>query len=198
MRMKLTVALATIALAAASPASFAQTTGTQADKPGKTAQSQSKSGDLARQDMRYFTDMAQDNMAEVQTGKLAQEKAQSEDVKKFAQHMVEDHGQMLDEQQSIAEAKNIQMPKQPKKEHQSALKKLQGASGEKFDQAYMDQMVKDHDKALKLTREAAKKAKDPQVKQAAEKAAPKIEEHLKMARQISGAAAGGTAAPKKK
>lgn len=198
MHRKLTVALAAFAFAAVSPASFAQTTGTQADKPAKTAKSQSKSDGLARRDLRYFTDMAQDNMAEVQTGKLAQEKAQSEDVKKFAQHMVEDHGQMLDEQQSIAQAKNIEMPKQPKKEHRSALKKLQGASGEKFDQAYMDQMVKDHDKALKLTREAAKNAKDPQVRQAAEKAVPKIEEHLKMARQISGAAAGGTAAPKKK
>jgi putative membrane protein len=62
---------------------------------------------------------------------------------------------------------------------------LEGASGERFDRAYMDQMVKDHEKTLKLVQETAKNAKDPELKQAAEKAAPEVEKHLEMAKQIS-------------
>jgi putative membrane protein len=107
-------------------------------------------------------------------------------VKKYASHMVEDHGKMLEEQQAMAKAKGVQLPKQPKKEHQSALKKLEGMSGQEFDRAYMEQMVKDHDKTLKLVQEAAKNAKDPELKQAAEKAAPDVEKHLAMAKQIAG------------
>jgi predicted outer membrane protein len=35
-------------------------------------------------------------MAEVEAGKLAQQKAKSEEVKKFGEHMIQDHGRLLD------------------------------------------------------------------------------------------------------
>ncbi len=146
---------------------------------------QSKEGKMAQDDRKYFREMAQANLAEVETGKVAQSKASSDEVKQFAQHMVQDHGKMLDEQKSMARTKGVQVPGQPKKEHQAALKKLQGLDGAKFDQAYMSQMVKDHEKTLKTVQDAAKNAKDPQVKSMAAKAAPDIEKHLQMARQIA-------------
>jgi putative membrane protein len=196
MRTKLTIALASFALAALSPAVFAQSKDAQQSERGAKAEKSAKSGGLQGRDQRYFNDLAQANMAEVAAGKLAENKAQSEEVKKYGRQMVEDHGKMLEEQQQMAKTKNVQVPQQPKKEHQSAMKKLEGLSGDKFDEAFMEQMVKDHEKSLKLAREAAKNAKDPELKQAAEKAAPHIEEHLKMARQVSGAAAGGTSSKK--
>jgi putative membrane protein len=182
MRTKLTLAVLICAALAASPSVLAQSKDTK-DASAKTEQ---KKGGLAGKDRKYFRDIAQANMAEVETGKLAQSKASSDDVKKFAGHMVEDHGKMLQEQQTMANAKGVQLPKQPKKEHQSALKKLEGMSGETFDRAYMDQMVKDHQKTLKLVQETAKNAKDPELKQAAENAAPDVQKHLAMAKQIAG------------
>ena len=47
-------------------------------------------------------------------------------------------------------------------------------------------MVKDHEDALKLAKEAASEAKDPDVKALAEKATPHIQKHLEMARQLAG------------
>jgi putative membrane protein len=181
MRTKLTLALVACAALAASPAVFAQGKDSSRDASAKTEQ---KKGGLAGQDRKYFQEMAQANMAEVETGKLAQQKASSDDVKKFAEHMVEDHGKLLQEQRAMGKAKGVSLPKQPKKEHQSALKKLKSASGEAFDRAYMEQMVKDHEKTLKLLQEASKNAKDGALKQAAEKAAPEVEKHLQMAKQI--------------
>jgi putative membrane protein len=180
MRTKLTLTLLTCAALTASPVLYGQSKDSK-DTSAKTAQ---KKGGLAGEDRKFFQEMAQANMAEVETGKLAQQKASSEEVKKFAEHMVQDHGKMLQEQQTMAKAKGVSLPKQPKKEHQSALKKLQNASGEQFDRAYMEQMVKDHEKTLKLLQDASKKAKDPQLKQAAEKATPDVEKHLQMAKQI--------------
>jgi uncharacterized protein (DUF305 family) len=55
----------------------------------------------------------------------------------------------------------------------------------------MSQMVKDHEKALKTVQQAAKNAKDPQVKQMAQKAEPDIEKHLQMAKQLSDSASAG-------
>ena len=183
MRTNLTLALLASAALAASPVALAQTKDNSKDASAKTDQ---KKGGIAGKDRKYFQDIAEANMAEVEAGKLAQNKASSDEVKKFAAHMVEDHGKMLSEQQSMAKSKGVELPKQPKKEHQAALKKLEGASGERFDRAYMDQMVKDHQKTLKLVQATAKNAKDPELKQAAEKAAPDVEKHLEMAKQIAG------------
>jgi putative membrane protein len=173
---RLTAALVTLALAFAAPA---------------FAQSQSKKGSLSKQDQQYFRDIAQANMAEVATGKLAQQQASSPQVKEFAEHMVKDHGQMIQEQQQMASAKGVQMPKQPKKEHQDALQKLKKAKSEQFDKAYMAQMVKDHQKTLKTVQQAAKNAKDPQLKAMAQKAQPDIEKHLQMAQQLADSASAG-------
>jgi putative membrane protein len=154
--------------------------------PSLFAQSkEGKAGGLTGQDLKYFRELAQGNMAEVETGKLAQKKAASDDVRKFAQQMVEDHGRMLEEQQDLAKKKGVQMPKSLTREHQAQLKKLEKASGDQFDRAYMSDMVKDHEKDLKLVQQAAKNAKDPDFKAAVEKAAPVIDKHLEMARQIA-------------
>jgi putative membrane protein len=105
------------------------------DAKDASAKTEQKKGGLAGQDRKYFQEIAQANLAEVQAGRLAQKKASSDEVKKFAQYMVEDHGKMLEEQRSLAQSKGASLPKQPKKEHQSALKKLEGASGGEFDRA---------------------------------------------------------------
>jgi len=169
MRTNLTLAVAACAALAACSGALAQ----------------SKKSSLERADRKHFQEIAQANMAEVQTGKLAQSKASSDEVKQFAQHMVDDHGKMLKEQETMAQAKGVSLPKEPGKADKSALKKLQSASGEQFDRSYMQQMVKDHEKALKLVQDTAKGAKDPELKQAAQKAAPEIEKHLQMAKQIA-------------
>ena len=187
MRTKLTLVLAACAAFAAAPGVLAQS------KEGKDSSSrgtQKKSG-LAGEDRRFFRELAEANLAEIETGKLAQKKAASDEVKKFAQHMVEDHGKMLDEQRTMAKSMGVSLPRQPKKEQQSALKKLEDQSAEKFDRAYMEQMVKDHEKALKLAQDAAKNAKDAQLKQAAGKAVPEVRKHLDMAKEIAAKRSGG-------
>lgn len=184
MRTKLTLALAACAVVVASSGVLAQSKDTK-DPSTRAEQKQGSKSSFAREDRRHFRQIAQANMAEVQAGKLAQSKASSDEVKKFAQHMVEDHGKMLEEQETMAQAKGVSLPKEPGKAEKSALKKLQSSSGEQFDRSYMEQMVKDHEKALKLVRDTAKGAKDPELKQAAEKAAPEVEKHLEMAKEIA-------------
>jgi putative membrane protein len=155
------------ALAIATPLAFAQKT----DK----------------QDAGALRAMLQANMAEVEAGKLASQKAQSPEVKQFAQKMIEDHSKKLEDLKSLAQTKGVEVPKAPAAKQQAAMKKLQGVSGEEFDRAYMAQMVKDHGEVLQRTRKIAREAKDGDLKAAAQKSAPGTEEHLKMARQLAGA-----------
>jgi putative membrane protein len=177
------------ALVATPPAFAQQEKDKSAAKPESSREG--KQAQKGGQDSRAVRNMAQANMAEVELGKLAADKASGDEVKKFGRQMVEDHGKQLDEVKKLAQGKNVQLPDHPAKKHQSAMKKLQGLSGADFDRAYMQQMVKDHEDTLKQLESIAKKSDDLEVKAAAEKAVPKVKEHLQMAQQMAGSATRG-------
>ena len=140
---------------------------------------------MDKPDLDTLQKLAQGDMAEVETGKLAQDKAASADVKKFGARMVEDHGKMLDEKKQLAQAKGVKLPDNPGKKNEAEAKKLQGLSGAAFDREYMGHMVKDHEQDLKVVQKTAQGAKDPDLKAAARKAEPIIKDHLDMAKRVN-------------
>jgi len=113
---------------------------------------------------------AKGGMMEVAMGKLADEKGQSDDVKSFGKRMVDDHSKANDELKKIAAKKNVKLPE---KEH-----KVSWTS----DKAYMDAMVKDHEKDLTEFQEEAKDGSDPDVKRFADDTAKVVQEHLDLAK----------------
>jgi putative membrane protein len=199
----LSFALGGIFAAACSSAALAQSSASSpandrpaADRPA--AERSASSNKVERRDARALRNMAEANLAEVEAGKLAAGKARSEEVKKFAQHMVDDHGKQLQEIQKLASARSVDLPSQPAAKHRAAMKKLEGTSADNFDRAYMSQMVKDHRDALKLAQRTARNAKDSELKAAAEKATPDIKEHLQTAEQLAGkskSASAGSSTP---
>ncbi len=79
---------------------------------------------------------AKGGMMEVAMGQVAEQKAQSDDVKSFGKRMVADHGKANDELKSIAQQKGVKLPSKERTEKWSS------------DKAYIDMMVKDHEKDL--------------------------------------------------
>jgi putative membrane protein len=139
----------------------------------------------AQKDSKILRELAQANMAEVQAGKLGAEKATEDDVKRFGERMAKGHSEHLAELRKIARSNKVELPSGPGKKHQDALKKLEQAKkGRAFDRAYMAQMVKDHEEALKLHENAAKNAEDRDVRDAAQKAIPDVRQHLDTAKGI--------------
>jgi putative membrane protein len=146
-------------------------------------------------DAAAMKQLAQANLNEIESGKAAEAKAQNPEVKQFAQKMVSDHTQMLQELQSLAKQKGVALPQSGSLKEKAQSKLAERSSGAEFDKKYMEDMVKDHQKDVQDTQNVAAKAKDPDFKRAVEKAHAKIQEHLQMAQSIAsktGAAAGGT------
>ena len=114
---------------------------------------------------------AKGGMMEVAMGRMAEQKGQSDDVKSFGKRMVTDHGKANDELKKIAAQKNVKLPaKEPTVSWSS-------------DKAYIDMMVKDHEKDLAEFKEEANSGRDPDVKKFAEDTAKVVEEHLDLAKQ---------------
>ena len=133
----------------------------------------------------FLVKAAQANLAEVELGKLAAEKGQSDEVKRYGQHMVDDHGKASKELETLASQEGATLPTYTDKAHQAAKARLEKLSGEAFDKAFAQQMVKDHLLAVGRFRAQARSGRDPEVKAWAEKMLPNLEEHLKQARALT-------------
>ena len=178
------VALAgTVALLMAAAPAFAQQANPPAH-PDKQAHPEKQMG-AAGSDQQFVMNVAKDGMAEVEIGKVVAEKASSADVKKFAQRMVDDHSKANDELKTIAQSKNITLPSSLDPQHKMKLDKLSKMSGEALDRAYMQDMVRDHQKAVAAFKTESKSGKDPEIKAFAAKTLPTLEEHLKSAQDTS-------------
>ena len=154
--------------------------------------------ELNKSDTERFRDLARASLAEVEAGKLARERAAHRGVRDFAKDMVEDHGRLLEQHRALAKKEKVRLPDEPTSAQQQAVRKLREHRSLAFDQAYMAQMVKDHQAALRLAQDTAKNAKDAQLRAAAEKAVPAIRKHLQMAQHLHAAvkpAAAGETVP---
>jgi putative membrane protein len=140
---------------------------------------------LGKADQKIVIDMAQANMAEIESAKTAQGKAQSAEVKTFAQQMIDDHSKALTEVQQLAGAKGVTLPAELDKMHKAMAGKLAPLSGDAFDKAYLAQCgVAEHKQMRAMLASAAKKAKDPELKALAVRLQPTVEQHMKAAQQL--------------
>ncbi len=144
-------------------------------------------------DKKAITDMAMANMAEVETGKLALSKSQNAEVKAFAQQMVDDHGKALADLQPLAQSKGVTLPTELDAKHKAMAAKMEKLTGDAFDKEYMKMAgLKDHKDTHAKLKKISKSAKDADVKAAADKTLPVVEQHLKAAQQMSSAKSGTT------
>jgi len=142
---------------------------------------------------------AKGGMAEVELGKLAQDKASSDQVKNFGKRMVDDHSKANDELQTLAKNKNITLPSDLDPKDKALKDRLSKLSGAQFDRAYMSAMLHDHQKDVSEFKTESSNGKDPDVKAFASKTLPTLEDHLKLAQQTEKAVGtSGTAKSGKK
>jgi len=148
-------------------------------------QEQQNSDMSAMQDKAFLRKASEGNMAEVQLGQLAQQKASSQDVRQFGEKMVQEHTQLNDQLKPIAAQQGVEPPKGLSKKDEAQVKKLENLSGQQFDHAYIEAMLKDHKKDLKEFKETANRTQNPQLKDAAQRGAQVIESHLQDIQQIA-------------
>lgn len=154
----------------------------QKDAVGQTG----SNAKLSAGDEKAVKDMAQANINEIAAAKIALNKAQSSDVKAFAQKMVDDHGAALTKVQTVAQQKGVTLPTEPDAMHKAMAANLEKQSGDAFDKMYMENAgTKDHQMVLSKLQSDAKMIKDPDVKALADAHTPVVEQHLKAAQQMA-------------
>jgi putative membrane protein len=142
-------------------------------------------GTTMSSDQKFVKEAAEGGLAEVELGQMAEQKASSEQVKQFAQRMVNDHSKANDQLKQIASSEGITVPDKLNAKDKMLKAKLSKLSGDKFDHVYMENMVKDHEKDISDFQKESSNGTNPQVKQFASQTLPTLQSHLQEAQSIA-------------
>jgi putative membrane protein len=183
-RAVLWAALALSVPAAAQTANPAFTpSGTPSQKPGVPAPHQ-----LNTSDRTFVHQLAIGNAAEIELGKLAQQKASGEPIKNFAQKMIDDHQKAGNRIADLAKAAGLQLPSGVDDEHRALRQHLEKLSGTEFDVAYAQAQLQDHQKTSLLLAYEIGNGQDQALRDFAAESLPQIRKHLEMAQNIAATA----------
>ncbi|MGA8478892.1 MAG: DUF4142 domain-containing protein [Chthoniobacterales bacterium] len=147
--------------------------------------------DQSKQDQAFVDEAARGGKMEVDLGRLAEQNASNPKVKQFGARMVKDHTSLNSDLSTVAKSVGLTVPTALAAEQQTEYAKLSKLSGTKFDEAYMDLMVKDHTGDLAAFQKEEGATQNPNLKRAVAKAIPIIQEHLSMAKSDSTKLAAG-------
>lgn len=136
-------------------------------------------------DRSFMDKAAQGGMAEVQLGQLAEKNGQSQEVKDFGKRMVTDHSKANDELKQVAGKQDVTLPSKMDATDQATYDRLEKLHGAEFDQAYMHDMVRDHEKDVADFRSHEKTIKDTDLKDWISTTLPTLESHLSEARKVA-------------
>lgn len=135
-------------------------------------------------DSKFMMTLATGGMNEITLSQTAVSKSTNEEVKSYAQKMIDDHTMAGDELKALAASKNVTLPMEADAKHMAMKTKLEGMTGDKFDMEYMKAMVKDHEKTVALLQKESTGGKDEDAKAFAAKLLPTVQGHLDMARTM--------------
>nr|WP_062641534.1 DUF4142 domain-containing protein [Caballeronia arationis] len=164
-----------MALAVIAPAAvLAQTT---------QAASSTMANNLPAQDKEFGQVASMSSSTEIDASKLATKQSQDKDVKSFAHHMLVDHSK-LTMQLKMAAPHGATVSKD--NSDTTVLDSLKGLRGKEFDSAYIKTVgVEGHQKAVEAFQKEAKGGQVADLKEAAQKALPTTQEHLRMAQDLA-------------
>lgn len=138
-----------------------------------------------QQDQDFIQQAAASGKAEVRLGELGQLSGTHVMVKEFGMMMVKDHQQANQELEALAKQEGYaDMPEVAEAADEEAYQQLMKKKGAEFDKAFAEQMVKDHQKSVRLFTMQAENGKDGQLKRWAAQKLPVLKEHLEHARKL--------------
>lgn len=139
---------------------------------------------LAAEGENFVDEASAKGIAEIETAKMALDKGTSEDVKQFAQKMIDDHTKANQELAQLAQAKDLEMSDEAMLMDKAKAMILKLRDGENFDEAYANNQVVAHEQTIEMYQDYVEGGENADLKQFAQKTLPKLEEHLKQAKDL--------------
>lgn len=139
---------------------------------------------LTALDTQFIIEAAQGGMAEVRLGEMAVQRATSEEVRRYAQQMVQDHTRANAELMQLAAQKGVTPPTDLGK-YEAVMLRLSEIPSASFDQAYMNEAgVNAHTESEVVYLRQVQLGQDADLRAFATRTLPTVQTHLQMARSM--------------
>jgi putative membrane protein len=148
-----------------------------------TADAQTMNRKLSDVDQRFLKEAIEGDLAEINMGKLAQEKGQSQETKQFGQMLEQDHSEHLQKAKETAQQMGLVAPAEPNAKQKRMYDQVSKLSDGQFDKHFADDMVKDHKQDIKKYEKEAK-SKGP-LADFAQETIPTLQKHLQTAESVA-------------
>ncbi|HVV26335.1 MAG TPA: DUF4142 domain-containing protein [Rhizomicrobium sp.] len=197
-RVMLGAASALVLMAGGSFAAPADQPGHQSPRPGTNSESMSAtedttagavgvvSAEMTTTTKGFVNAAAISDMYEVTAGQIAVQRAQSPDVKAFAQQMIDAHTGTTQKLKGILASNKVGVtpPAHVDSRRQGMLDNLRGASSSDFDHRYITQQIAAHKEADILMRGYARDGDNPAIKTFAAETDKAVKMHLAAAQKL--------------
>jgi putative membrane protein len=131
---------------------------------------------VKKSDRDFMEKAAKASMSEVAISRVAASRTSNPDVRRFAQMIIEDHEAAMEQLSALARSRGVSLP--AKDPHPDKWEKREAKD---FDREYLDQMVDDHENAVKLFDKHARDGEDADAVAYARKHLPRMQQHLQHA-----------------
>lgn len=128
----------------------------------------------------FATAVASSDLFEIESGRLAQQKATSGDLQSFGAQIVADHTRSAAQLEAAAAKAQPAVTVNPAldPQHQAMLNDLKAANGADFDRLFIDQQTRAHENALNVLKSYADGGDRPALREFAANAAKVVQGHL--------------------
>ncbi|ADV15164.1 MULTISPECIES: DUF4142 domain-containing protein [Mesorhizobium] len=158
---------------------------TSMEKPGVPAPHQTN-----YQDRLFVQLITAGGRAEIEFGRLAAGKTSHEDLREFANRMVDDHNKANEQLKSVADKSKIPLPEGLDPDHKNIRSDLEKLDGAAFELAYLRAQIVDHQRTAQLLAWEIGSGEDAALQRFASEKLPTVLEHLDLARTLHAKLAG--------
>jgi putative membrane protein len=134
-------------------------------------------------DANFLQQAVHTESTEAQIGQLAVTKSSSDGVQKLGRMLIEDHAASGREATRLANTLQVSLPTGAATDQEATYRALSGLSGDAFDMAFVDAVIKNSEAAI-ADYQAQAKSGDGEVATYADNTLPLLERHLRMARML--------------
>ncbi len=135
----------------------------------------------------FVTQAAISDMFELESSRMAVEKASDDQTKAFANQMITAHTKTTNELKGLISSQKVSatVPAQMDDAHRSMLDKLRSLDPAAFTKQYRSDQEKAHENAVSLFKRYAEGGENPALKDWAGKTLPELQHHLEMAEKLN-------------
>jgi putative membrane protein len=159
-------------------------TSTRVDSNAVVTQGPTNDANVVMSGNDFISKNITDNEMEIELAKMQVDKGTSQQLKKAARQIMDDHTQMLNDLRALAAKKQVTVP--ATNTQMSAMASLPSTTGKEFDAAWLGQMLTMHEAKINELENALTQTQDADVKTLATKALSQIKSHRDMLMKITG------------